>query len=180
MPGVALIVSASGKSPPGTNGVSAVEIHVSGWWWRRTPVMLVRVFLLLRVTSHAPLAQQAPSQKHLEIAALEQQIAGKEQLPAEQVWKNIQTFKGMPAIRVLRIMEQAFVPNLGVECSYCHFEKQWDSDEKNPKQVARQMWVMRAEWQEEARKASGNRQAVVTCYTCHKGQPKPAFAPGKP
>jgi hypothetical protein len=124
-------------------------------------------------------ARQAAPLKHSEIAALEQQIAGREQLPAEQVWMNIQTFKGMPAIRVLRIMEQAFVPNLGVECSHCHVEKQWEADEKNATKVARQMWVMRAEWQEEARKASGNPQAVVTCYTCHKGQPKPAFVPGK-
>ncbi|CAN5793202.1 hypothetical protein BH24ACI5_BH24ACI5_18770 [soil metagenome] len=41
------------------------------------------------------------------------------------------------------------------------------------------MWVMRAKWQEEARTASGNPEAVVTCYTCHKGKPKPAFAPEK-
>ena len=146
---------------------------------RFSPLALVALVLLLRATSHTPFAQGTPPQKHPEIAALEQQIAGKEQLPAEQVWKNIQTFKGMPAIRVLRIMEQAFVPNLGVECSHCHVEKQWESDEKNAKKVARQMWVMRAEWQEEARKASGNPDAVVTCYTCHKGQPKPAFTASK-
>ena len=129
---------------------------------------------------HSPAAQTpTPPQKNPEIAALEQQIAGKEQLPAEEVFKNIQTFKGRPAISILRVMEQAFVPNLGVECSYCHVEKQYDSDEKSAKKIARQMWVMRAEWQEEARKASGNPQAIVTCYTCHKGKPKPDFAPGR-
>ena len=129
---------------------------------------------------HSPAAQTpTPPQKNPEIAALEQQIAGKEQLPAEEVFKNIQTFKGRPAISILRVMEQAFVPNLGVECLYCHVEKQYDSDEKSAKKVARQMWVMRAEWQEEARKASGNPQAIVTCYTCHKGKPKPDFAPGR-
>src|SRR6476660_7007317 len=31
-------------------------------------------------------------------------IAGKEQMPAEQVYKNIQMFKGMPANRLLAIM----------------------------------------------------------------------------
>ena len=122
-------------------------------------------------------AQQAPAAKNAEIAALEQQIAGKEQLPAEQVWKNIQTFKGRPAIAVLRVMEQAFVANLGVTCTHCHVEKQWELDDKEAKKIARNMWTMRAEWQEEVRKASGNPKAVVTCYTCHKGQPKPAFAP---
>lgn len=61
--------------------------------------------------------QDAAPQKDRHIADLEQQIAGREQLPAEQVFRNIQTFKGMPAIRVLRIMEQAFVSNLGVTCT---------------------------------------------------------------
>ena len=142
---------------------------------RLAPPVLASALLI-----HSPAAQTpTPPQKNPEIAALEQQIAGKEQLPAEEVFKNIQTFKGRPAISILRVMEQAFVPNLGVECSYCHVEKQYDSDEKSAKKVARQMWVMRAEWQEEARKASGNPQAIVTCYTCHKGKPKPDFAPGR-
>ena len=121
----------------------------------------------------------AAQSKHPEIAALEASIAGREQQPAEQVFKNIQTFKGMPAIRVLRIMEQAFVPNLGVTCSHCHMEKEWDSDAKPAKGIARNMWTLRAEWQEDVRKATGNKDAVVTCYTCHKGQPKPAFAPAR-
>ncbi len=122
-------------------------------------------------------ATLAAQSKHPEIAALEVSIAGREQQPAEQVFKNIQTFKGMPAIRVLRIMEQAFVPNLGVSCSHCHMEKEWDSDAKPAKGIARNMWTLRAEWQEDVRKATGNKDAVVTCSTCHKGQPKPAFAP---
>ena len=125
-------------------------------------------------------AATLPAQsKHPEIAALEASIAGREQQPAEQVFKNIQTFKGMPAIRVLRIMEQAFVPNLGVSCSHCHMDKEWDSDAKPAKDVARNMWTLRAAWQEDVRKATGNKDAVVTCYTCHKGQPKPAFAPAR-
>jgi photosynthetic reaction center cytochrome c subunit len=129
--------------------------------------------VLLALGTAGPAAQSRPA----EIIALEQSIAGREQQPAEQVFKNIQTLKGMPAIRVLRIMEQAFVPNLGVTCSHCHVDNEYDSDAKPTKGVARNMWTMRAEWQEEARKASGNPQAIVTCYTCHKGQPKPAFAP---
>ena len=145
------------------------------------------VLLLTGVTMAGVAAQDPPApppapqdrQKHPQIAKLEQAIAGKENLPADEVFKNIQTFKGMPAIRVLAIMEQAFVPNLGVNCSYCHTPGQWELDDKNPKKIARNMWTMRAEWQGEVRKASGNDKAVVTCYTCHKGQAKPAFAPAK-
>ena len=62
-------------------------------------------------------------------------------------------------------------------CNHCHQPGQWASDDKPTKNIARRMWTMRAEWQEEVRTASGNPDAVVTCYTCHKGQPKPAFAP---
>ena len=137
---------------------------------------LLALFLVFRVLTHTPLAQEPP-QRNRNIVALEKQIAGKEQLPAEEVFENIQTFKGMPAIRVLRIMEQAFTPNLGVGCNHCHVPREWASDDKAAKNIARRMWTMRAEWQEEVRTASGNPDAVVTCYTCHKGQPKPAFAP---
>jgi photosynthetic reaction center cytochrome c subunit len=145
---------------------------------------ILALFLIFRVLSHTPLAQapadapQEPQQRrNRNIVALEKQIAGKEQLPAEEVFSNIQTFKGMPAIQVLRIMEQAFTPNLGVGCNHCHLPGRWASDDKPTKDIARRMWTMRAEWQEDVRKATGNPDAVVTCYTCHKGEPKPAFAP---
>ena len=143
---------------------------------------LTTFVILFKIGTHVPLAQEVqegPPARHPQIAKLEAQIAGKEQLPAEEVWKNIQTFRGRPAIAVLRVMEQAFVANLGVNCSYCHVPGQWELDDKNPKKIARQMWVMRAKWQEDARTASGNPEAIVTCYTCHKGKPKPAFAPEK-
>ena len=153
--------------------------------------VLTAVLLLSSVVSTASLEQDPPSptpaapqgprpqERNPMILRIEQEIAGKEQLPAEQVFQNIQTFKGLPAGRVLSIMEQAFVPNLGVRCNYCHVAGQWASDEKAPKKVAREMWLLRARVQEETRIASGNPKAVVTCYTCHKGQPKPAFAPEK-
>jgi hypothetical protein len=108
---------------------------------------------------------------------LQNSIKGREQEPAETVFRNIQVFKGMPAGRVLRVMELAFVPNLGVECTHCHVDGQWESDEKPAKPIARAMWALRAKTEELARTASGNPKAVVTCYTCHKGRPTPAFAP---
>lgn len=152
----------------------------------RTHPLIVIILVVMTLAVDAsqdppPPAQPAPQerQKHPQIAKLEAAIAGKETLPAEEVFKNIQTFKGMPAGRVLAIMEQALVPNLGVNCSHCHVPGQWDLDDKTPKNIARNMWMMRGEWQEEARKASGNEKAVVTCYTCHKGQAKPAFAPAR-
>jgi hypothetical protein len=124
---------------------------------------------------------QAPPQtgKNPYVAAIEEQIAGKEQQPAEQVFKDIRVFKGMPAIRVLRIMEAAFNANLGVNCEHCHAVDDWSSGVKPQRDIAREMWTLRADLQERLRKITGKADLPVTCYTCHKGQPKPAFAPDK-
>jgi hypothetical protein len=121
--------------------------------------------------------QQPPPARHAKIAEIEKQIADRANEPAEQVFKNIQTFKGMPAVRVLRIMEMAFVPNLGVECSHCHVEDEWDRDDKAAKKIARGMWTLRANVQDQVRELTGKADVPVTCYTCHKGQAKPSFAP---
>lgn len=132
--------------------------------------------VMTRAEQQQPAAAPGVRQQVAEVA---KQIAGRETDPAEQVFSNIQLFKGMPAERVLLIMERAFVPNLGVECSHCHVEGDWGSDAKAAKQVARGMWTLRADTQEQVRKITGKADAVVTCYTCHKGQPKPAFEPAK-
>jgi hypothetical protein len=151
-----------------------------------TSRLAILVLLLLPLTVAAHSSEERGSQnpapsvgpeRNPAILALEREIAGREQTPAEQVFKNIQTFKGMPAIRVLRIMEQAFVPNLGVECTYCHVDREWASDDKRTKVTARGMWTLRAEVQELVRKVTGKADATVTCYTCHKGAAKPTFAP---
>ena len=124
-------------------------------------------------------AQGSPPQRNPLVVQLEQAIAGREEQPAEQVFRNIQTFKGRPAIGVLRIMEMAFVPNLGVECSYCHDITQWESDAKPAKGIARGMWTLRESIRQQVRTLTGKPDVAVTCYMCHRGQPKPAFAPGR-
>ena len=139
----------------------------------------VCVGVLVALSGGIAARQPQQSQRHPQVLAVQKQIAGKEKDPAETVFTNIQLFKGMPAGRVLAIMEQAFVPNLGVECSHCHVEGDWASDNKPAKKIARGMWTLRAQAQEEVRKLTGKADAVVTCYTCHKGQAKPSFAPVK-
>src|SRR5690242_2778106 len=62
---------------------------------------------------------------------LQQQDAAKPKL-AEEQYKNITTLKGIPAEQVIPTMQ--FISNsLGVECSYCHVERQFDKDDKKPK-----------------------------------------------
>ena len=148
---------------------------------RQTRWLIVVSTLALTIGVVARVAGQDPTQtpRNKFVLELEKQIAGKEQQPAEQVFKNIQTFKGRPAIGVLRIMEMAFVANLGVDCNYCHETEHWDSDAKKPKQIARGMWTLRATAQDEVRRITGKTDVPVTCYTCHKGQPIPSFAPAR-
>ncbi|HEY4613345.1 MAG TPA: photosynthetic reaction center cytochrome c subunit family protein [Bacteroidota bacterium] len=122
-------------------------------------------------------AQNTPQQPERDknLVALEQAIKGKENLPAEQVFKNIELFKGMPAVRVLRVMEFAFTTALGVNCTHCHVEQQWESDEKRPKQVARKMWTMQRELTQQLKTITEKNDAVVNCTTCHRGDTKPAL-----
>src|SRR4030095_2213180 len=148
---------------------------------RQTRWLFVVSILALTIGVVAIVAGQDPTQtpRNKFVVELEKQIAGKEQQPAEQVFKNIQTFKGRPAIGVLRIMEMAFVANLGVDCSYCHDTERWDSDAKKPKQIARGMWTLRATAQDAGGRITGKADVPWTCYTCHKGQPIPSFAPAR-
>ena len=78
----------------------------------------------------------------LSIPRLREQIKGRENEPAEKVFKNVQTLKGVPAGRFLAIMEMGFARSLGVTCAHCHAPGKWESEDKTQKQVAREMWTM--------------------------------------
>jgi len=92
--------------------------------------------------------------------------------PAEEVYKNIQVFKGIPSKRILAIMG-GFKMALGVDCTHCHVQDQWEKDDLKPKVTARKMVSMVMDL--------NNRQLAdigkVSCYTCHRGDPHPLLAP---
>ena len=137
----------------------------------KTVYLVPMLFILLGLQEQS---QQQP-ERNKRIIALEEAIKGKEQLPAEQVFKNIELFKGMPAGRVLRIMETAFSPALGVTCDFCHVEGKWESDDKDKKTIARKMWRMQRELSEQIREIVDRENAAVNCTTCHRGMTKPAL-----
>ena len=90
--------------------------------------------------------------------------------PAEEVYKNIQVLKGLPAPK-LRTTMLNVTAWLGVECAYCHTVPQFEKDDKPAKQTARGMYRM---------VETLNRDpatAAVTCYTCHRGSAKPQNTP---
>lgn len=103
-------------------------------------------------------------------------IAGKEQLPAEQVYKNIKLFKGMPAGRVLNIMNRGFSNSLGVSCSHCHIVGEYDREDKPTKQIARDMFAMVNTINGTLLKDIKNLKSpnpTVNCGTCHNGRARP-------
>ena len=61
--------------------------------------------------------------------------------PAEQVYKNIQVFKGLPSSQLLGAMN-FMAGSLGVACNHCHVPNQFSKDDKPAKQTARQMIQM--------------------------------------
>jgi len=60
---------------------------------------------------------------------------------AEDVFKSIEIFKGKPATQVLIAMN-AIRGNLGVSCTYCHTQFEWDKNDKPAKETTRKMFRM--------------------------------------
>lgn len=107
-----------------------------------------------------------------ELPSLDPVPASNKEERAEQKYKNIQVLKGIPAESLMKVMF-AFKQSLGVDCSYCHIPDQFDKDAKATKQTARQMIMMMRDTNQRVSKAVGD-AGRVTCFTCHRGQQKPA------
>lgn len=126
-------------------------------------------------TNTKPQTQTAPqSEQDKILAGLRKSIEGKEQQPAEQVWKNIQLFKGRPAASIPAVMN-AFSRALGVSCSHCHVVGEWEKEDLPTKQIARDMMNMvnkiNGEHLKNIKNISG--KTPVSCSTCHRGQTIP-------
>src|ERR1051326_7005781 len=94
---------------------------------------------------------------------------------AEDVYKDIQVFKGKPATTVLLAMN-AIRGNLGVSCTYCHTQYEWEKNDKPAKEKTRKMFQMLGYIEG----TYFDHKNKVTCWTCHRGhpdQPKPTEKP---
>jgi hypothetical protein len=89
-----------------------------------------------------------------------------------QEFKNIQVLKDIPADELLPTM-QFISASLGVECEFCHVERQMDKDDKKTKKTAREM--IRMVLAINQNNFSGQRE--VTCNTCHRGAIRPEAIP---
>jgi len=90
----------------------------------------------------------------------------------EQVYKNIQVLKGVPADKLIPAM-QFITASLGVQCDFCHLENAFEKDDKETKQTARKMMRMMFA----INKDNFDGRQEVTCYACHRGAHKPVITP---
>ncbi|HTI38220.1 MAG TPA: photosynthetic reaction center cytochrome c subunit family protein [Vicinamibacterales bacterium] len=100
------------------------------------------------------------------LADLRSRLAGHENEPAETFFTNISILKGKPAERLPGMM-QALTGLIGVECTYCHVEGDFASDDKPAKRTARAHFAMIKRLNQD----EFGGQNKVSCWSCHRGQP---------
>ena len=91
------------------------------------------------------------------------------QPPQRPAPKNLKLLKA----EEIRPMMGAFRAALGVQCTACHVQGDFASDDNPKKEMARKMIVMTREINSHFPDAKMH----VTCYTCHRGATEPATAP---
>jgi len=114
----------------------------------------------------APMAAQAGGET--ELPSLDPLASSSKEERAEQKYKNIQLLRGIPSERLTKIMF-SFKAALGVDCTYCHIKDQFEKDDKPQKQTARKMIQLVRDTN-----AKIGSMTRVTCFTCHRGQTRPA------
>ncbi len=102
-------------------------------------------------------------------------IKGKEKLDADSVFKNIKFFKGIrgfSASHFLLMMNIGWGKGLGINCTYCHNQNDWASDEKPQKDIARQMYKLRKTINDELGQIKNlqSNPVLINCVTCHRGK----------
>ena len=112
------------------------------------------------------------------IAKLKEQIKGRENESAYTVFKNLQQKGWTTARHVIAAMELGYARSLGVDCTHCHVPDKWEAEEKQTKQITRDMSAMQRTINEQLLKnikGLKSEPPIVNCTTCHRGQIKPAL-----
>lgn len=87
--------------------------------------------------------------------------------------KNLQILKP----EEVRAAMGAYRVALGQQCTFCHVEGDFASDDKPQKLTARKMILMSREINAKFPNGGDNN---VTCYTCHRGDMHPMTKPAAP
>lgn len=113
------------------------------------------------------------------VAQLLTTIAGKEDQPAGQVFKNVQLLKDVPAKQFLVMMDSTFGRALSSNCTSCHIATDWSDDSRAGKGRTRIMiTMMNAINNEHLTKMPAGRGGTpkINCMTCHRGSGNPGNA----
>lgn len=175
----------------GLLGVDCAHCHTPREWEKETPAKQTarKHFDMLKVvndqleiqtngvtcwTCHRGKPQPEPPPASFKPTDEMRKQADQDKRPVEEVYKNIQSLKGVPAGRWMMIMTM-FTRSLGVDCNYCHVEGKFELDDKPAKQTARRMLSMVGAVAREIYKGS----TPIFCYTCHRGQTRPVSLPSE-
>ena len=103
-------------------------------------------------------------------------------LPLQNKFTNLKILpKDISEKELDKVMDN-FKIALGVDCNYCHSKKagkdelDFASDKKSEKEIARKMMVMTDIINKKYFDFNKNKNSIqaVTCFTCHRGDPRPA------
>ena len=151
-------------------------------------VISVIVVLSLIIVSYGD-SRQSPSPKQNTADTLETErqryiqeilnnIKGKESSMADSVFRKIKTFTGNQSIKATHFLAvmNYWGEALGVSCTSCHNAKDWSSDEKKEKNIARGMYNLRQIINKEISisiESEDKIKPLVNCGTCHRGHLTP-------
>jgi hypothetical protein len=110
--------------------------------------------------------------------------AARQEKTLGQTGKNVKVLTDLPESQTFLVMN-FMSASLGVRCDYCHVNEGgdkwvWESDAKPEKLTARRMMQMQIDINRGNKDILGTSGVAVTCFTCHRGQTKPANSPTLP
>lgn len=107
------------------------------------------------------------------VTAVLASIAGHENEPAGQVFKNVQLLKDMPARQFVVWMDSTAGRSLSSNCTNCHVAGDYSDDSRGGKKTTRIMInMMNAINNEQLSKLPAGRNGQtpkINCITCHRG-----------
>jgi hypothetical protein len=102
------------------------------------------------------------------------------QQPAPEAAKPKRAIPEPKNLQVLKIPHSELIPTmksystaLGVQCTFCHVQGNFASDDKPEKVTARRMITM----VQDVNGKYFDSMDMVACYTCHRGEHHPQMAP---
>lgn len=108
-------------------------------------------------------------------AIINEKIKGKEKMIVDSVFSNLKVLGGFPAENLVFAMN-SWSRALGVSCGHCHNTNNFADDEKQKKEISRQMVEMGNMISQKLKTINGlSDRPIVNCTTCHRGDLKPAF-----